>query len=141
MTLNEFRAKYRLQQRLTQRGVASYHAVDSSGRVVMVHSLDSASREEVDQVRGMIHRLTAANPYPGTIPRVPASSRRSVGGAVPWDLGGDNGSAAVGPANARRARGANRKAHQRRALTQSSSAEAHTPTARKADDSLERKRR
>src|SRR6267143_501211 len=61
MTLEEFRAKYRLQQRLTQRGVASYHAVDSSGRVVMVHSLDSASREEVDHVRGMIHQLNAAD--------------------------------------------------------------------------------
>ena len=61
MTLEEFRAKYRLQQRLTQRGVASYHAVDSSGRVVMVHSLDSASREEVDRVRGMIHQLNAAD--------------------------------------------------------------------------------
>lgn len=57
MTLDEFRSKYRLQQRLTQRGVASYQATDSSGRVVMVHSLDSASREEVDQVRSMIHRL------------------------------------------------------------------------------------
>jgi len=61
MTLDEFRSKYRLQQRLTQRGVASYQAVDSSGRVVMVHSLDSASREEVDQVRGMIHRLGAVD--------------------------------------------------------------------------------
>jgi hypothetical protein len=57
MTLDEFRSKYRLQQRLTQRGVASYHATDSSGRVLMVHSLDSASREEVDHVRSMIHRL------------------------------------------------------------------------------------
>ena len=61
MTLDEFRSKYRLQQRLTQRGVASYQAVDSSGRVVMVHSLDSASREEVDNVRGMIHRLSAVD--------------------------------------------------------------------------------
>ncbi len=61
MTLDEFRSKYRLQQRLTQRGVASYQAVDSSGRVVMVHSLDSASREEVDHVRGMIHRLSAVD--------------------------------------------------------------------------------
>src|SRR6266571_2725580 len=61
MTLDEFRSKYRLQQRLTQRGVASYQAVDSSGRVVMVHSLDSATREEVDHVRGMIHRLGAVD--------------------------------------------------------------------------------
>jgi hypothetical protein len=61
MTLDEFRSKYRLQQRLTQRGVASYQAIDSSGRVVMVHSLDSASHEEVDHVRGMIHRLSAVD--------------------------------------------------------------------------------
>src|SRR5882762_6128283 len=61
MTLEEFRSKYRLQQRLTQRGVASYHAADSSGRVVMVHSLDSASREEVDHVRGMVHELSAVD--------------------------------------------------------------------------------
>ncbi len=61
MTLEEFRSKYRLQQRLTQRGVASYHAVDSSGRVVMVHSLDAASREEVDHVRSMIHQLNAVD--------------------------------------------------------------------------------
>jgi hypothetical protein len=61
MTLEEFRSKYRLQQRLTQRGVASYQAISSSGRVVMVHSLDSAAREEVDHVRGMVHRLEAAD--------------------------------------------------------------------------------
>ena len=61
MTLDEFRAKYRLQKRLTQRGVASYQAVDSSGRVVMVHSLDSAPREEVDHVRGLVHRLDAVD--------------------------------------------------------------------------------
>src|SRR3989442_160049 len=61
MTLDEFRAKYRLQKRLTQRGVASYQAVDSSGRVVMVHSLDSAPRDEVDHVRSLVHRLDAVD--------------------------------------------------------------------------------
>src|SRR3989454_12207391 len=61
MTLDEFRAKYRLQNRLTQRGVASYQALDSSGRVVMVHSLDSAPREEVDRVRSLVHRLDAVD--------------------------------------------------------------------------------
>src|SRR3989442_3415574 len=61
MTLDEFRAKYRLQNRLTQRGVASYQALDSSGRVVMVHSLDSASRGEVDHVRSLTHRLDAVD--------------------------------------------------------------------------------
>ena len=61
MTLDEFRAKYRLQKRLTQRGVASYQALDSSGRVVMVHSLDSAPREEVDHVRTLVHRLDAVD--------------------------------------------------------------------------------
>src|SRR6266566_3294085 len=61
MTLDEFRAKYRLQKRLTQRGVASYEALDSSGRVVMVHSLDSAPRDEVDEVRSLVHQLDAGD--------------------------------------------------------------------------------
>jgi hypothetical protein len=57
MTLDEFRSQYRLLKRVTQRGIASYHAVNASGRVVMVHSLDSGLRDEVHHVRALLPRL------------------------------------------------------------------------------------
>jgi len=55
MTGDEFRSKYKVVKRLTEEGVRSFHATDSSGTDVMIHLLRGGP--VVDRLRFLLDRL------------------------------------------------------------------------------------
>jgi hypothetical protein len=57
MTSAEFQERYHLVRQVTDGPVESHHAVATTGAVVMVHMLDSARPEEIDEIFDLLGRL------------------------------------------------------------------------------------